>query len=107
MMNLMKLASRVTVVLSVCVGMAAGRAQTPATAPTPSQWAQPAAGLADKIAEILGPGQARLAIRDQSSIAADEIPIIRKLLEQDLRTHGVQASGAESANTIRVTLSEN
>ncbi len=55
----------------------------------------------------MGPGQARLVIRNQSTIAADEIPAIRKLLDQDLKSHGIQASGAESANTIRVTLSEN
>lgn len=73
----------------------------------PSQWEQPAAGLANEIAEILGPGQARLAIRNVSSLSNDEIPAIRRLLEQDLKSHGVLASGAESANEIRVTLSEN
>jgi hypothetical protein len=73
----------------------------------PSQWDQPAAQLAEQIAEILGPGQARLTIRNISSVSTDEIPAIRRLLEEDLKTHGVQASGAESANAIRVTLSEN
>lgn len=106
MMNFIKLAGRVAIVFSVCAATTATWAQAPA-ATAQSPWAQPAAELADKIAEILGPGQARLAIRNQSSIPADEIPAIRKLLEQDLKTHGVQASGAESANAIRVTLSEN
>jgi len=41
-----------------------------------------------------------------SSISTDDIPAIRQLLEQDLRVRGVTASGAESANTVRVTLSE-
>ena len=72
----------------------------------PSRWEQPSANLADQVAEILGPGQARLTIRNLSTIPTDEIPAIRKLLVQDLKVHGVLASGAESANTIRVTLSE-
>jgi hypothetical protein len=73
----------------------------------PSPWEQPAAALAEEIAGILGPGQARLTIRNLSTIPSDEIPAIRLLLEQDLKGHGVLASGVESANTIRVTLSEN
>lgn len=72
----------------------------------PGEWEQPAAALAEQIAELMGPGQARLAIRDQSSVPVDEIPAIRRLLEQGLKTRGVTASGAESANLIRVTLSE-
>jgi hypothetical protein len=43
----------------------------------------------------------------RSTISNSEIPAIRRLLEQDLKAHGVLASGAESANSIRVTLSEN
>jgi hypothetical protein len=73
----------------------------------PSPWEQPAAALAEQIAAILGPGQAHLTIRNLSKISTGEIPAIRRLLEQDLKARGVQASGAESANTIRVTLSEN
>ena len=72
-----------------------------------SQWVQPAAELAGQIADILGPGQAQLTVRNLSSIQASEIPAIRKLLEQDLKARGVLAGGAESANAIRVTLSEN
>ena len=76
-------------------------------APTPSKWEQPAAALADQIAGILGPGQAQLTIRNLSTIPTGDLPLIRKLLEQDLKAHGVSVSGAESANAIRVTLSEN
>lgn len=76
-------------------------------APVPSPWEQPAAAMADQIAEILGPGQAGLTIRNLSTISNDEIPAIRRLLERDLKAHGVAASGAESANEIRLTLSEN
>ena len=64
------------------------------------------AELAEQIAAILGPGQAHLTIRNLSTIPNDEIPAIRGLLEQDLKAHGVVMAGAESANTIRVTLSE-
>ena len=72
----------------------------------PGPWEQPASELADQIAAILGPGQAHLTIRNLSSISNDEIPAIRRLLLEDLKTHGVVMAGAESANTIRVTLSE-
>jgi hypothetical protein len=70
-------------------------------------WNKPAAALAEQIAAILGPGQAHLTMRNLSTIPGGEIAAIRSLLEQALQTHGVLASGAESANTIRITLSEN
>ena len=73
----------------------------------PTPWDQPAASLAEQVAAILGPAQAHLTIRNNSSVSADEIPIIRRLLEQDFKSHGVQLSGSESANTIHVTLSQN
>lgn len=95
----MKLIRLITTVAIVLTGLAANAA--------PSQWEQPAANLATQIAEILGPSQARLTIRNLSTIPNDEIPAIRRLLEQDLKTHGVLSSGAESANQVRVTLSEN
>lgn len=74
---------------------------------TQSRWAQPAAELAGQIADNLGPGQAQLTIHNLSTIPATDIPAIRKLLEQDLKARGVLTGGAESANTIRLTLSEN
>jgi hypothetical protein len=86
-------------------GLLMGMAANGAAAP--SQWEQPAAALAEQIAEILGPGQARLTIRNASTISTYEIPVIRQLLDEDLKSRGVLASGAESANIIRVTLSEN
>jgi len=63
--------------------------------------------LAEQIAGILGTGQASLTIRNSSTISSDEIPAIRRALGEALKTRGVQASGAESATAIRVTLSEN
>ena len=86
-------------------GLTGLMAQTTNAAPSP--WDQPAASLAEQIAGILGPGQAHLTIRNLSTIPSGEIPAIRRRLEQDLKAHGVLASGAESANSIRVTLSEN
>ncbi len=85
-------------------GLAACGAQSPQVS---SRWAQPSADLSGQIADILGPGQVQLSIRNLSSIQTSEIPVIRKLLEQDLKAHGVLISGTESANAIHVTLSEN
>ncbi len=70
-------------------------------------WDQPSASLADQISGILGPGQARLTIRNLSTVSGDDVPTIRRLLEQNLKVHGILTGNQESANTIRVTLSEN
>jgi hypothetical protein len=86
--------------LSVLMAMSRNAAAT-------SPWEQPASGLAEQIAAILGPGQARLTIRNLSRIPNEDVPAIRKLLEQDLKMHGLAVSDDESANSIRVTLSEN
>jgi hypothetical protein len=75
-------------------------------APAPVPWDQPAAALVGQIADILGPGQARLTVRNLSTIPDGAIPAIRRLLELDLKERGVTVSGAESANSIRITLSE-
>jgi hypothetical protein len=91
-------------VLLAGIGLAGLQASA---APIPGPWDRPAAGLAEQIAGIMGPGQAQLTIKNISSVPATDVPGIRKLLEQDLKARGVVASGAESANAIRVTLSEN
>lgn len=80
---------------------------TASAAPAPSPWEKPAAEMAGQIAGILGPGQAQLTIRNLSTIPNDEIPMIRQLLEKDLKALGVLTSGAESANAVHLTLSEN
>ena len=100
----MRLIKAVAMLVCWLAVLDADGAQMPPT--TPSRWAQPAAELASQIAEILGPGQAQLTIRNLSTIQASEVPAIRRLLEQDLKTRGVLSGGAESANAIRVTLSE-
>jgi hypothetical protein len=80
---------------------------TGATARATTPWEQPAAQLAEQIAAILGPGQAQLVIGNRSTIATADVSAIRRLLEQDLHTHSIEISVTESANQIRVTLSEN
>jgi len=72
-----------------------------------ANWEQPAGELAKQIAALAGPGPVRLTIRNDSSLAASEIPAIRRLLERDLRGFGVVTGGSESATLIRITLSEN
>jgi hypothetical protein len=91
--------------MAVAVGIGA-QSVSAAPASGSSPWQQPAAALAQQIADILGPGEARLTIENLSSIPTGEIPAIRKLLEADLKSHGVTVSGAESASSLRVTLSE-
>jgi hypothetical protein len=77
-----------------------------AASAAPGPWEQPAAALADQVAAILGPGPAHVTIQNLSSIPTGEIPAIRRFLVQDLKAHGITAGGAESANAVRVTLSE-
>jgi hypothetical protein len=102
----MRKSTKLGVLLTIAMGIAAQGACA-AQNPASHSWDKPTAALAQKISDILGPGQARLTIENKSSIAAGEVPRIRKLLEEDLKTHGVLVSGAESASAVRVTLSEN
>jgi len=95
---------RVLLTLKLCAALAM---LTTMRAQAASRWEQPAVQLAAQVAEILGPGQVQMTLVNRSSVEAQEIPAIRKLLEQDLKAHGIGVSGVESANTIRVTLSEN
>ncbi len=97
----MKWICLIAVIASGVMGLTAGATDAP------SPWVQPAATLAEEIAGILGPGQAHLTIRNLSTIPSEEIPAILRLLEQDLKARGVTTSEAESANVLRVTLSEN
>ncbi len=78
----------------------------PVFAASPSPWERPASELADQIAAILGPGQARLTLANLSSIPEGDIPAIRELLTADLKAHGIAAAGDESANSVRVTFSQ-
>jgi hypothetical protein len=77
---------------------------------------KPAAELAKRITVISGPGPAKLIVNNRSSLTAEEVVEIRKLLERDLRGLGVisearagsgTGSEPEGATTIRITLSMN
>jgi hypothetical protein len=95
--------------MAATIGLAtvsAHAASSPVSSPVSSPWEQPAAALVDQVAAILGPGHVNLTVRNLSSIPADQVPLIRRLLVQDLKSHGLTAAGADSANSIRVTLSE-
>jgi hypothetical protein len=70
-------------------------------------WNEPATELARKIADVLGPASAHLTIQNLSSIPNESLPAIRRLLEDDLRADGVAVTNGDSANLLRVTLSEN
>jgi hypothetical protein len=104
--NTEEMAAMRLVLIGWVVLLASGMARVGAV-PVPSQWEKPTAALAEQIFGMMGPGQAQLTLRNLSSIPDAEVPGIRKQLEQDLKTHGVLASSEESANAVRVTLSEN
>ncbi|HZZ41170.1 MAG TPA: hypothetical protein VFE06_18675 [Acidobacteriaceae bacterium] len=70
-------------------------------------WEQPASDLARQIAALTGPGPARLVMQNASTLPAGDLPVIRRLLDQDLRRLGVLPGGKDSATLIRVTFSEN
>jgi hypothetical protein len=108
-MRLVKLAIVAMSALGTMGSPAAQSAQTSAAASAPalSVWEEPASDLAARVADAMGPGQAKITLRNVSSIAASEVPRIQKLIDQDLKSHGITESGAEGANTIRITLSEN
>lgn len=72
-----------------------------------ASWEQAAASLARQIATLAGPGPVQLTLRNQSSLKADDLPQIRQMLEQDLRSLGIVPGGNDSATLIRVTLSQN
>jgi hypothetical protein len=85
----------------VCIAAIAASAQQQ------SRWAQPADALANQIAAILGPGQVHLSVRNLSTISPDQLPVIQRLVEEDLKAHGIVTSGEDSASSLRVTFSEN
>jgi hypothetical protein len=72
-----------------------------------ASWSEPASALARQIAALSGPGAAKLVVNNHSTLPGGEVPVIRQLLESDLRGLGVGVGGSDSATLIRVTLSEN
>jgi hypothetical protein len=80
------------------------RAQTLAA----STWQAPAGELARQIAGLTGPGAVAFSLHNSSSIAADDLPNIRRALLDALTGLGVTVrAGGDAATTVRVTLSEN
>lgn len=78
-----------------------------ASTPAAAAWDAPAAQLATQIAAILGPGQVQIELTNRSSIPASNLAAIRTFVEDALRSHGIHSGSSESANTVRITLSEN
>jgi hypothetical protein len=73
-----------------------------------ADWVQPASQLAREIVAITGPGAASISYRNQSSLPADQVDVIRRAIELQLRSGGVRLGSTASASAeIRVTLSEN
>ena len=75
--------------------------------PAAAQWTEPTAQLARDIAAITGPGTVTLTVHNVSSLTADYIPVIKRDLQNDLRSAGVRVVGANAAADIKLTLSEN
>jgi hypothetical protein len=75
--------------------------------PAAAQWTEPTAQLARDIASITGPGTVTLTVHNVSSLTADYIPVIKRDLQNDLRSAGVRVVGANAASDIKLTLSEN
>ncbi|MGI9104308.1 MAG: hypothetical protein ACR2IF_17845 [Terriglobales bacterium] len=75
---------------------------------TAADWTQPVGQLARDISAITGPGAVSLSIRNFSSLGGDQVPAIRRDLQNQLRTAGVRVVNANSAAAeVQVTLSEN
>lgn len=91
----------------LCMALALGCAATGYAAPQASPWERPAAEMAHKIAEVLGPAAVHLDVENLSAIPNDAVPAIRHALEDALKSDGVNLVRIEGAGTIRVTLSEN
>jgi hypothetical protein len=72
-----------------------------------ASWEQPVASLANQIAALAGPGPVQLTLSNRSALSADEVPQIRQMLEQDLRSLGIVPAGSDSTILVRVTLSQN
>lgn len=75
--------------------------------PAAAQWAEPIGQLAREIAAINGPGTVTLTAQNMSSLTADNIPLIKRDLQNELRAAGVRVVAANAAADIKLTLSEN
>lgn len=72
-----------------------------------SDWKQPEAQLAQKIAAAIGPGVVALKVTNRSSLSAAEVEEIHREIVTLLATSGVRIwEPNQAASTIRITLSE-
>src|SRR5690242_16682576 len=60
-----------------------------------ASWEEPVATLAKQIAALAGPGPVQLTLSNRSALSADEVPQIRQMLEQDLRSDGIMPGGSD------------
>jgi len=73
-----------------------------------SRWDKPAEEIARKIAAVCGPGTATLETQNASSLPASEVPALRRALDAQLRSTGIQVRAQhDAANAIRITVREN
>lgn len=71
-------------------------------------WDAPAAETSRRIVSLAGNGPLSFEVRNASSTPQDQIMIIRRAIESNLRAQGVQLrEAAQGYATVRVTLSEN
>jgi len=72
-----------------------------------NSWEAPSADLARQIAALTGPGTITLVVTNRSSIASDDVAVIRRALERELRSAGVIVRPKNTDSDVRVTLSQN
>lgn len=72
-----------------------------------NSWDSPSADLARQIAALTGPGTITLTVLNRSSLASDDVPVIRRALERELRSVGVIVHAKNADSDVRVTLSQN
>ena len=70
-------------------------------------WDSPSADLVRQIAVLTGPGTITLVVNNQSSISSDDVPVIRRALERELRSAGIVVRAKDADCDVRVTLSQN
>jgi hypothetical protein len=101
----MRHSQRLTSQFSVCLMLVLALAPACQAA---EDWQPPAADLAHQIAALTGPGGITISIRNNSSIAADDVLIIRRSLLNELSKLGISVKqGTDAATIVRVTLSQN
>ncbi len=72
------------------------------------KWDAPAAEASRRIIALAGNGPLSFEVRNASSVPQDQVAVIRRAIDSNLRSQGVQMrEAAQGFATVRVTLSEN